>query len=387
MTNMARVVSVLGGETHVESLVIGLFPQCRNGSQSSRGTRYRRTTTAVSCRNCLDILRWAQMAAIEGNEQYDIKIENAHLAAIEEDKQRTAEGRQNAEIIDGIARKLTAEAIKTLTGGAPMRATLVAVGPDATAEFVARTRESVQELAGSPLMTPEHNGTKEYECTECGHYGNGQVPGCTCRGCDGTKDAPETIGTALPIEACTADANGSPIYAGDAVQFVAYGLIARVGVITRIDGAYAYVRYVGANGSPIRERGIDLLGGGRTLLLKTYSPLALADGEAIGRAEKLARHAYAREAPDNYYSMAHVVHLDRVASALLKAGEIAARAAHIGLACKAPYVLCEFAALYAETVRQEGMTAVRRAAHIYEALNGEVAEEDRRARLGEGESS
>lgn len=30
----------------------------------------------------------------------------------------------------------------------------------------------------------QHNATDEYACTECGHHGNGQVPGCTCIGCD-----------------------------------------------------------------------------------------------------------------------------------------------------------------------------------------------------------
>lgn len=29
-----------------------------------------------------------------------------------------------------------------------------------------------------------HNGTDEVECTECGHYGTGSVPGCSCPGCD-----------------------------------------------------------------------------------------------------------------------------------------------------------------------------------------------------------
>lgn len=34
------------------------------------------------------------------------------------------------------------------------------------------------------MTNTEHNATDEYACTECGHYGNGQVPGCTCTGCD-----------------------------------------------------------------------------------------------------------------------------------------------------------------------------------------------------------
>lgn len=29
-----------------------------------------------------------------------------------------------------------------------------------------------------------HNATDEAPCTECGHWGNGQVPGCTRTGCD-----------------------------------------------------------------------------------------------------------------------------------------------------------------------------------------------------------
>lgn len=30
----------------------------------------------------------------------------------------------------------------------------------------------------------QHNATGDYSCTECGHQGRGQVPGCTCIGCD-----------------------------------------------------------------------------------------------------------------------------------------------------------------------------------------------------------
>lgn len=30
----------------------------------------------------------------------------------------------------------------------------------------------------------QHNATAQYACTECGHHGSGQVPGCSCGGCD-----------------------------------------------------------------------------------------------------------------------------------------------------------------------------------------------------------
>ncbi len=34
----------------------------------------------------------------------------------------------------------------------------------------------------------EHNANGEHACTECGHQGTGQVPGCTCPGCDDTGE-------------------------------------------------------------------------------------------------------------------------------------------------------------------------------------------------------
>lgn len=35
-----------------------------------------------------------------------------------------------------------------------------------------------QECSGAQGPAVEHNATEEYACTECGHRGNGQVPGC-----------------------------------------------------------------------------------------------------------------------------------------------------------------------------------------------------------------
>jgi hypothetical protein len=32
----------------------------------------------------------------------------------------------------------------------------------------------------------QHNAAGEHPCTECGHLGNGNVPGCSCIGCDDT---------------------------------------------------------------------------------------------------------------------------------------------------------------------------------------------------------
>ena len=40
------------------------------------------------------------------------------------------------------------------------------------------------ECPGVQGPEAQHNATGEYPCTECGHLGNGNVPGCTCVGCD-----------------------------------------------------------------------------------------------------------------------------------------------------------------------------------------------------------
>ena len=43
------------------------------------------------------------------------------------------------------------------------------------------------------VAKPEHGGTKDEECTQCGHFGNGQVPGCPCRGCDDSKPSDDKL--------------------------------------------------------------------------------------------------------------------------------------------------------------------------------------------------
>lgn len=48
----------------------------------------------------------------------------------------------------------------------------------------------------------QHNATDEYACTECGHRGNGQVPGCTCIGCDNTEIKAETACAPHGAEGC-----------------------------------------------------------------------------------------------------------------------------------------------------------------------------------------
>lgn len=51
-----------------------------------------------------------------------------------------------------------------------------------------RTRIAV-EFRSTPAPAVEHNATDDAECTECGHWGTGNVPGCACDGCDDGKAA------------------------------------------------------------------------------------------------------------------------------------------------------------------------------------------------------
>src|SRR3982751_4212226 len=41
-----------------------------------------------------------------------------------------------------------------------------------------------EECPGVQGPEVQHNATDEDACTECGHLGNGNVPGCTCISCD-----------------------------------------------------------------------------------------------------------------------------------------------------------------------------------------------------------
>jgi hypothetical protein len=62
-----------------------------------------------------------------------------------------------------------------------------------------RTRIAV-EFRSAPALAVEHNATGEYACTECGHFGTGNVPGCTCVRCDATVVAKRTRGPMPTVE-------------------------------------------------------------------------------------------------------------------------------------------------------------------------------------------
>jgi hypothetical protein len=48
-----NVVAMAGGKVHApNTFVDGIYPLCRNGSMSTRNTKYRVTDAPVSCRNC-----------------------------------------------------------------------------------------------------------------------------------------------------------------------------------------------------------------------------------------------------------------------------------------------------------------------------------------------
>lgn len=53
---------------------------------------------------------------------------------------------------------------------------------DSLRDAIASAHPLAAAVAERPA--PEHNATGDYSCTECGHQGTGQVPGCTCVGCD-----------------------------------------------------------------------------------------------------------------------------------------------------------------------------------------------------------
>jgi len=58
--------------------------------------------------------------------------------------------------------------------------------PHAKHRIAGTWREECPGVEG-PAM--QHYGTDERPCAECGHWGNGQVPGCTCIGCDWPRTA------------------------------------------------------------------------------------------------------------------------------------------------------------------------------------------------------
>ncbi len=58
--------------------------------------------------------------------------------------------------------------------------------PHAKHRIVGTWREQCPGVEG-PVV--QHNATDEYACTECGHQGRGQVPGCSCLGCDDESSA------------------------------------------------------------------------------------------------------------------------------------------------------------------------------------------------------